>query len=170
MKIFLLFIFLICAYLSSGQKLQRNEQDKYTKLWIKETSLENLAREGYNEVNANFMKRGDTTFLVLNPKFFNNRITMESDVLYLLLSNNESIQMKCQWFTDAKFELIGGGTVFSNTAFYPLSTEYIEKLKLFNIIGVRFSLTQVDVTFDDIKQKKAEKIKKAIGIIESPIK
>jgi len=164
----ILAIFATISIKSFGQKLEENKKDDFTNAVVKRTSWEtltaSLSETAYFRISQINGAESFDLKLMLYKIFY---IGKDAELL-LKLANGEVVSLKnleytitCKGCGAAGF---AGSAAEGIQVTYPMSSEQVEKLKANKIVKIRINTSMGDVE-DDIKDKRAEKIIKSLGLI-----
>ncbi|HTK21201.1 MAG TPA: hypothetical protein VL442_16880 [Mucilaginibacter sp.] len=151
-----------------AQKLEENKKDDFTNAAIKRTSWEtltsSLSETAYFRISQ---VNGSETFdlkLMLYKIFY---IGKDAELSFKL-ANGEIVTLKnleyaitCKGCGAAGYS---GSAAEGIQVTYPMSSEQVEKLKANKIVKVRID-TSMGYVEDDIKDKRAEKLIKSLGLL-----
>lgn len=167
-KYFLLFVFLISA-VSYGQKIKKNEIDKFTKSAIIETSIEtlysvNFMGKGWCNKFEFCIRRTNETYSMPANILMNEIVKYtENDGVTLLLDNDETIILTTN-YTGIGGDAFAQGYWF-NTVF-SLTNEDVEKLKTNKVVAIR--VRYLGGSYDrELKKNKQELIMKSLRLFDS---
>jgi hypothetical protein len=165
----ILFAFLIgVTFKSSGQKLEVNKTDDFTKKLVKQTSWESLASTIIVNAHYCFSLTGDVeTFnlkLMMDKVFFINQdqqIIFKMDNGDIITLTNNAYSITCTGCGAVGF---AGSAAEGLEVSYHLDNDQIAKLKAGKITEVRiFTTTE---SFDvDIKGKNATKVQASLNLL-----
>lgn len=167
MKSILLTLLLGTSLSSSyGQKITKNEVDKFTKNTIKETSFEVLAMPFKNALRFSIRSVNDDIYIRFRVSLHQAFRIDEGDYAYLALENGTSIQLKCTKGGLADY-LSGVGSLWVCDGSFEITKQDIEEIKQSRIIAARIDTGDYKVEFDKVKPKNDEKLKKALSLIQN---
>lgn len=168
---FLLFLFVIVLQNrnAAAQKITKNETDKFTKSRIIETSWEPIKIKFVNALRGRIRYINGGKYLEVSITLHDVFRVDEGDVLYLLFDDSLSEPIKCIRGGVADYNSYKGSSYWNCTALYRLDNDIIRLINNHNLTGVRITMADEYYVFDEVKLKNAEKLRKAIGLINEKI-
>jgi len=158
----------IASLKSFGQKLEVNKTDDFTKKSVKETSCETLFTSMTGSAYFRISLTDTIATFDLKYQDGNAVAVVKDEQIMLLLDNGQVITLPCVLDADGCIGcgakgFIGSGAIGLQTS-YSLSKEQISTLKRRKIAEVKI-IFATGVIANDVKDKNAEKIQKALNLI-----
>ncbi len=160
-----LMLLTLLTFSSYAQKIVRNERDKFTGSYIKETSSIDI-RSKFSEALAFRLRKVDDIYQI--EAFVSSMSAFridENDEMYLLFSDSISIPIKCLRGGVADFQNIGNVCVWELKVAYLLPDNVLAKLTSIPITDVRIGLGSKYILFERINSKHSTKLIEAAKII-----
>lgn len=164
--IYLILVFSVCYLSACAQKLERNEQDKYTKSDIKETSWFKLKTKFTQVLACRAKKINETRYLELSISMHEVFRYDEGDIAYLLLENGTTVEIKCIRGGVADYNYDKYATYWNGKYLFALTDSDFDNLKTNKLIGVRVNLGESYLTFEGIRGVNVERLQKALTLID----
>ncbi len=164
MKNLLLAVILLPLF-SYSQELKRNEVDKYTKSYIKETTWEPLSIPFTRALRQRIKSINENNYIELRITLHSAFRVDEGDKVYFLFDNDESISLECVRGGVADYNYSTSSSFWWGDYLYKLSPEIITAIKKHLLTGVRIGMGSEYITFDKVKEKNAVKLRRAIQLI-----
>lgn len=170
-KILCLIIPIILPIICEGQKIVKNENDKFLKVNIIETSWEPIKVQFVNALRFRIQSIDGKKRIEFMPTFHSVYRVDEGDLVYLLFDNDLSISLKCIRGGVANPNTYKGSTYWNGHFLYELSSEAEDAISKYDLVAVRISLGDEYYVFDDVKSKNAGKLRQALMLVSnSPTK
>lgn len=164
MKKILLFI-LFLPLISSAQKIERDEIDKFLKIRFIETSLEPLKVQFVNALRFR-CKNIDGEKYIETLLTFNSVCRVDNgDRMFFLFNDSISIPLECDRGEVARYHYSKYGSYWTLNARYKLTKEAEDAIKRYNLTAIRVGMAGEYYVFEDIKLKNSEKLKKALVLV-----
>lgn len=165
-KIYSLVFLLVLSYYSvSAQEIRRDEVDKYTKNKIKETEWFKLKTEMFDALMSKIRKVNNENYLQLSVSTLTSFYSTEGDIAYFLLDNDSTVELTCVRGEAAHYVGSRYGSHWNGKILYKISDIDMVKFSRNLIVGVRLDLGDTYTTFDNIREKNAKKLQKALDLI-----
>lgn len=164
-KIIITVAFLFIAHIGLGQKLIVNGVDKFTKNYVKETSLEVIAMPFINALRFRMKSIDGTKYVIFKLSIHDVFSIREGDPVFLLLANDNSIELRCNKGTIAE-KLSGSGNLWYGEGWYSITDDQMEKISASPIVAIRIDTGDSYVSFDKVKDKNYKKFIKAYSLIK----
>lgn len=165
MRTFLTLALFCFAFTALGQKLERDEVDKYLKTKVKETSWEPLAMPFMNALRCRCTSADDKTYIELKITAHSGFRVDEGNKVYFLLDNEESLPLTCVRGGIAKYDYDPAASFWYGSFLYLVTEEDKKKLMEHKVTGARVDLADKYLTFDKVKEKNALKLQKALTLV-----
>jgi hypothetical protein len=167
MRYILNFIFLIISISSIAQdcKLEINDIDPRTKLLIKRTEFEQLARVNGNPFLVKGQSVGDQKFIKIRYYRYNNFEIRSGSEMEFMLTDNKAIKLKPFVSPADTVPEENSFMTVSSLLIFPVEAEDFEKLSSYNLRSFKFYVTNGYVTID-MKEKKQAILREVLNCIK----
>lgn len=165
MKTALLIIGFIIPVIVSGQKITRDENDKFLKVRFVETSWEPLKVKFVNAIRFRCKSIDGKKYIETILTFHDVFRVDEGDRMYFLFNDSVSIHLECDRGEVARYHYSKYGSYWSCNARYPLTDEIIKHIESHELVAIRVGIADEYYIFDEIKDKNSTKLRRAISLI-----
>ena len=156
MKKLILFFALLIPTTLFGQRIEKNEYDRFEKYWIVKTKMEKIASNDGDKIEICMRRSGESWQMLAFLHTTYSEKYDDGNGLSLLLDNDDVIRLVSVY--------TGVGYHFSTV--YHLTKEDVEKLQNHNIIAIRSRYIDGHKDYD-VPENKQELIMNMINAIEN---